>query len=89
MLRCMETINSCNSLLFFTRYKVTKEQMDWFLAYMEDHIKLANNSFLGKNGVATKAKCWAKITEQMNALGVARNTNSWQNVSTYIYDETK
>ena len=56
------------------------EQEEALITYMEHHSRLAQNKFMGMNGVQQRQDMWTQLALLLNALGPVKDVQSWQQV---------
>lgn len=67
--------------------KVTNKQLEFLIAYMEDHTAFATGKMLSARGKAAHDEQWKQLTDQLNHLdGSSKATDGWKKVSAILYN---
>ncbi|KMQ86913.1 gpi-anchored protein [Lasius niger] len=58
--------------------KVSNMQIEYLVAYMQNHIAFATNKLLGAKGKVTHDKQWQHLAEKLNSIGPSKTVENWK-----------
>ncbi|XP_003424785.2 uncharacterized protein LOC100678775 [Nasonia vitripennis] len=69
--------------------KVTNDQKECLLSYMEDHSGFAAHKFMGLDGTAQRHEQWNKLKVMLDRLGPEKSIESWSKLDTIMQKKNK